>query len=144
MRLSKAIKGPMTLGARVVRIVHSQNPDGSTTATIYYIKDSVMRTITAPKVVVATQHEMLHAIQMEPSLTDQQWQAVDSLVAGLYTVVHLIMSTDANKFLLADADHHPFAEGRIPFRSFRAAPWASCTDFSKNPRPPRRRRSSPC
>ena len=129
----KAIKGPMTLGARVVRIVHSQNPDGSTTATIYYIKDSVMRTITAPKVVVATQHEMLHAIQMEPSLTDQQWQAVDSLVAGLYTVVHLIMSTDANKFLLADADHHPFAEGRIPFPIISRGPLGVVYGFLEKP-----------
>jgi monoamine oxidase len=112
--LVTALKGPMILGARVNRIVHTLRPDGASSVVVYYLKDNALHSVEAEKVVVAVQHEMLHAIQMEPTLTDQQWQAIDTLSAGRYTVVHFIVSTDANRFLFTSGKQ-PFPEGRNPF-----------------------------
>jgi monoamine oxidase len=76
-------------------------------------------------VVVAVPYHMLHAIQMEPSLTDDQWKAVDGLVAGMYTVVHLVMDVEANKFLMVD--------GKIPFPVLSRGPLGVIYGFLEKP-----------
>ncbi|MGK5085530.1 NAD(P)/FAD-dependent oxidoreductase [Bdellovibrionota bacterium FG-1] len=102
-----SLKGPKSLGSRVTRIVRTQGANGQTHVTVYYLKDSVVHTAEAEKVVVAVPYYLLHAIQMEPTLNEQQWKAVDTLKSGAYTVVHFIIDTAVAKTLLVD-DKVPF------------------------------------
>jgi monoamine oxidase len=124
---AKAIKDPVTLGATVTRIVRTKKADGGTEAVVYYMKDNVMRSLRADKVVLAVPYHLLHAVQLEPALTDEQWQAVDSLVPGLYTVVHFTIDTAANKFLLVD--------GKNPFPVLSRGPLGVIYGFSAVPAP---------
>jgi len=123
----QAIKGPKTLGAAVTRIVRSKKADGGTEAVVYYEKDGAMLSIKAEKVVVSAPYHMLHAIQMEPSLSEEQWQAVDSLIPGMYTVVHVLLDTEANKTLLVD--------GKIPFPVLTRGPLGVVYGFLEKPAP---------
>jgi protoporphyrinogen oxidase len=125
--LARAIKGPRTLGARVTRIVRVAKPDGSTECSVYYMKNKVMETITCKKVVVAIPYQLLHAIQFEPTLTDEQWKAVETLTPGLYTVVHFIIDTEANKMLLIN--------GKNPFPILTRGPLGVIYGFLETPPP---------
>jgi len=120
-----ALKGPRTLGARVTRIVRTRQPDGSTRATVYYRKDHILSSLQAEKVVVAVPYHVLHAIQMEPGLSEEQWEAVDTLSAGQYTVVHFILDTRANDILLVD--------GKNPFPVLTHGPLGVVYGFSELP-----------
>ncbi|MBI5210458.1 MAG: FAD-dependent oxidoreductase [Elusimicrobia bacterium] len=103
----KEFKGPKTLGARVTKVTRTKKTDGTTEAVVHYRQNDALRAVRAEKVVVAVPYHVLHAIQFEPNLTADQWRAVESLVPGMYTVVHFLIDTDANKHLLVD--------GKIPF-----------------------------
>lgn len=122
-----AIKGPMTLGARVTRITRVQKADGTTESTVYYLKGNKEYTITAPKVVVAIPAYLLHNIQIEPTLTDQQWKAINTLQAGRYYVVHFILDTAANKMLDVN--------GRIPFPVLTRGPLGVVYGYLEEPAP---------
>ena len=124
---AQAVKGPKTLGAVVTRIVRKKKTGGGTEAVVYYQKGGVMRSMQAEKVVLAVPYHMLHAIQMEPSLTQDQWQAVESLTPGMYSVVHFIMDTEANKFLLVD--------GKNPFPVLTRGPLGVVYGFPEIPPP---------
>jgi len=103
----QAIHGPKTLGARVTRIVRTRAADGSIECTVYYFKNNTVGSVKAKKVVVAVPYHLLHAIQFEPTLTDDQWKAVDTMIPGFYTSVHFIIDAEANKFLLVNGKN-PF------------------------------------
>ncbi len=92
-----AIRGPKTLGATVTRIVRSKKANGRTEAVVYYSKEGVTRTLSAEKVVLAVPYHMLQAVQLEPTLSDEQWKAVETLIPGTYLVVHLVMEAGANE-----------------------------------------------
>lgn len=98
----RAIRGPKTLGVTVSRIVHSRKADGTTEAVVYYSKGGLTRTLKAEKVVVAVPYHMLQAVQMEPTLSEEQWKAVETLIPGTYMVVHLVMEPGSNRSLLAE------------------------------------------
>ena len=121
------IKGPKILGARVARIVRTKNADGRTEARVYYHKDGRMQSIKAEKVIVTVPYHFLHAIQMEPSLTEAQWQAVDSLTPGRYVVVHFVLDTEANKVLLVN--------GKNPFPVLTRGPLGVVYGFLELPKP---------
>lgn len=120
-----AIKGPKTLGAQVTRIVHSRGAGGKTEVVVYYKKDNVMRSVTAQKVIVTAPYHQLNNIQMEPGLTEQQSQAVETIVPGRYTVVHFILDTEVNKLLLVD--------GQNPFPVLTRGPLGVIYGFSELP-----------
>lgn len=123
--LADAFKGPRTLGALVTRIVRTKKADGTTEAVVYYQKDGVMRSMTAQKVILTVPYHILHSIQLEPPLTDTQWQAVDAIVPGMYQVVHFIIDTAANKILLID--------GKNPFPALTRGPLGVVYGFSDIP-----------
>ncbi|MBI4061349.1 MAG: FAD-dependent oxidoreductase [Elusimicrobia bacterium] len=123
----KAIRGPKVLGALVTRVVRARGADGKTRVVVHYKENGVMRSAEAEKVVLAVPYHMLHAIQMEPSLTDEQWRAVDGLSAGTYTVVHFILDVAANKKLLVD--------GKIPFPVLTRGPLGVIYGFLEKPEP---------
>ncbi|OGR60704.1 MAG: hypothetical protein A2X36_10295 [Elusimicrobia bacterium GWA2_69_24] len=120
-----ALKGPKTLGALVTRIVRTKKADGSTEVVVHYRKDDMMRSVRAEKAVVAVPYHLLHSIQFEPPLTEQQWQAVDSLIPGLYTVVHFIIDARAGEKLLVD--------GKIPFPVLTRGPLGVVYGFLEKP-----------
>jgi monoamine oxidase len=103
----EAVKGPKTLNARVTRIVQSRNGNGAVEAKVYYNRFDKIQYISARAVVVSAACNYLHAIQMEPSLTEEQWDAINSLGAGQYTVVHLVLDTKANALFKVN--------GKLPF-----------------------------
>lgn len=123
----EAIKGPKTMGARVTRVVRTKNQDGSTHCTVYYLKNNVMESLEAKKVVVAVPYQLLHTIQFEPPLSTEQWKAVDTLVPGHYAVVHFIIGTEANKTLLIN--------GKNPFPILTRGPLGVIYGFLESPQP---------
>ncbi|HXE72096.1 MAG TPA: FAD-dependent oxidoreductase [Candidatus Nitrosotenuis sp.] len=112
--LAGALRGPNMLGARVTRIVRRRVADGSVKCTVEYMKDGRLQRTHASRVVVAVPYHLLHAIQMEPSLTDTQWQAVNSLEPGRYAVVHMVLDTRANRLFEV--------QGRLPFPVMTCGP----------------------
>ena len=123
--LASAFKGPRTLGAVVTRIVRTKKPDGSTEAVVYFQKDGALQSLRAEKVIVAVPYHLLHSIQMEPSLTKDQWDAVESLGPGMYLVVHFIIDTAANKTI--------FVDGKNPFPVLTRGPLGVVYGFSETP-----------
>ncbi|MBI3927338.1 MAG: FAD-dependent oxidoreductase [Armatimonadetes bacterium] len=105
--LVDALKSPKTLGARVTRVVRQKRADGALECTVYYLKDNQLHSIKASRVVLAVPYHLLHAIQLEPTLTETQWKAVQTLEAGSYLVVHLVMDTASNELFRID--------GQLPF-----------------------------
>ncbi|MBI5881765.1 MAG: FAD-dependent oxidoreductase [Elusimicrobia bacterium] len=120
-----SLKGPKTRGALVTRIVRTKNADGGTEVVVHYKKDGVMRSLRAEKAVVAVPFHVLHAIQFEPGLTEDQWKAVDSLIPGMYTVVHFIIDAKAAEKLLVD--------GNIPFPVLTRGPLGVVYGFLEKP-----------
>jgi len=102
-----AVKGPKTLNAKVTRIVQTEKSDKTYEAKVYFVKNDRIECLTSRAVVVAVASNYLHAIQMEPSLTDRQWEAVNSLGAGQYTVIHLVLDAKANSLFKVG--------GKLPF-----------------------------
>lgn len=92
-----AIKAKKTLNAKVTRIVRREMPDGTHECKVYYLKNSKLECVEASNVVVAVAWNYLHLIQMDPGLTEEQWQAINTLESGEYSVVHFIMDTKANE-----------------------------------------------
>lgn len=81
-----------TLSAMVSRI---ERKDGS--ARVHYLKSRQQRVIDAKRVVVAVPFWRLHQIDFSPPLSADRWAAINSLMRGQYTVVHLVMSKEARK-----------------------------------------------
>ncbi|MDQ7826723.1 MAG: NAD(P)/FAD-dependent oxidoreductase [Candidatus Eremiobacteraeota bacterium] len=102
-----AIKGPKILNARVTRIVRTLMPDNTVEVKVHYLLNNRMECINSKAVVVAVSWNHLHSIQMEPTLSKQQWDSVYSLTAGQYYVVHILLDTKANSLLKYD--------GKLPF-----------------------------
>ncbi len=102
-----AIKGPKILNARVARIVRTMNSDKTVEAKVYYMRNNKMECITSRAVVVAVAWNYLHSIEMEPTLSKQQWDAVYTLTAGQYYVVHILLDPKANAMFKSN--------GKLPF-----------------------------
>jgi hypothetical protein len=104
--LVSAIKGPRTLNARVTRITRTMN-DKTVDVKVYYLQNNKEKCISSRAVVVAVASNYLHSIQMEPTLSKEQWDAVYTLTAGQYYVVHILLDPKANALFKYN--------GRLPF-----------------------------
>jgi monoamine oxidase len=102
-----AIKGPKTLNARVTRIIRTEKPDKTVDVKVYYLQNNKEKCLTSRAVVVAVASNYLHSIQMEPTLSKEQWDAVYTLTAGQYYVVHILLDPKVNAKLKYN--------GRLPF-----------------------------
>lgn len=123
----RRLKGPKTLGATVTRVVRRKTEGGGTEAVVHYRKDNAMRSVKAAKVVLAVPYHVLHAVQLEPGLTETQWKAVDALSAGRYTVVHFIIGAGGAESLLVD--------GKVPFPVLTRGPLGVVYGFLEKPAP---------
>lgn len=96
--LANTIKGPKHLGARVTKIERKTGTHGKLIAEVSYIKNGAeIKKIYGDAVVVAVPWVWLHFIQFDPPLTKLQLKGIYSLGRGQYSVLHLVMSKEADK-----------------------------------------------
>lgn len=101
--LAARISGPQKLRARVSRIER-----GEWGARVTYFQNQTQHVLEGEHVVVAVPFFMLHAIAMSPPLDAQQSHAVQSLVRGRYTVVHVLMKKEARTLFRRHDGAWPF------------------------------------
>ncbi|MBI2377968.1 MAG: FAD-dependent oxidoreductase [Deltaproteobacteria bacterium] len=83
-------------------------------ARVHYMKNRQQRVIEAQRVVVAVPFWRLHQIDFAPPISADRWAAINSLMRGQYTVVHLIMSKEARKVWEVGGDPFPvLADGPL-------------------------------
>ena len=99
--LADAIRGPITLDARVSSIQRTQ-PEGPLRVT--FERDRRSEVLEAARVVVAVPWTHLHRIQMEPPLSDDRWDALRGLGLGQYVVVHLVLDVAAQALWQVDGE----------------------------------------
>ena len=105
--LAASIKGPITLSARVSRIVREEK-DGKIRVRVSYLKEHRVETVEAERVVLAVPFVRIHQIQIEPPLSEQHWNALRTLGFGQYTVVHLLIDKRARSlWMVGDASPLP-------------------------------------
>jgi monoamine oxidase len=61
------------------------------------MRNQVVRTVEADRVVLAVPFVRLHQIRFDPPLSDNKWQAVMTLGRGQYVVVHLLVDKAASQ-----------------------------------------------
>lgn len=96
-QLAARSKGPKILNAYVVKVTRTRKPSGGYDCEVTYQVGRDYHRLHADAVVVAIPWVRLHAIQFSPPLDEARWKAVDTLGRGQYTVVHFIMSKEAEK-----------------------------------------------
>lgn len=94
--IARAIKSPKTLSALVQGVTRSKGAGGRVQVKVDYMKDHRVETIEAERVVLAVPFVRLHQINIEPPLSEGRWRAIQGLALGQYTVVHLLMSKEAD------------------------------------------------
>jgi monoamine oxidase len=93
--MGAAFKGPKTMSALVTGITRKNEPDGKIKVTVTYVKDNVVQTLEAERVVLAVPFFRVHQIVIEPPLAEERWRGIQSLGLGQYTVVHFLISKEA-------------------------------------------------
>ncbi len=99
--LKASLHGPALVGARVTAVDRT-DPKA---VRVSYFHQQQLHVIEAAQVVMAIPFFMLHAVQFKPALDTQRQHAINSLIRGRYTVVHLFMKKEA----------HTFWKGELPF-----------------------------
>jgi monoamine oxidase len=105
--LGAKLRGAKTLGARVTAIERSKDARGRLSATVTFIRDDHVQSLTADRVVVAVPWLHLHMIQLEPPLPADAWDALTSIRRGDYSVVHFLVDKQIHT-LWGGAENHPF------------------------------------
>jgi monoamine oxidase len=105
--LGAKLRGPVMLGARVTSVERKRDPQGRLNATVTYIRDSHVQSLTADRVVLAVPWLHLHTIQLEPPLPVEARSALEGLSRGHYVVVHFLVEKQLHS-LWGGADSHPF------------------------------------
>lgn len=106
--IASRIKGPKHLGARVIKVERKMGPAGRLVADVSYIQNGTeLKKVYGDAVVVSVPWIWLHFIQFDPPLAPLQLKGINSLGRGQYTVLHLIMSKEAEKLWSID--------GKTPF-----------------------------
>lgn len=95
--MANAVKGEKTLSALVQGVRRKKGEDGKISVEVDYLKDNVLHTIEAERVVLAVPFVRLHQINFDPPLEEKRLSAVHSLVLGQYTVVHFVIDKAASK-----------------------------------------------
>ena len=93
--LAAAIPGRKTLLATVTAIERWRTPQGQTRARVSYLRNQRLETVEADRVILAVPFVRLHQIRLDPPLSKEKWEAIDSLDRGQYTVVHLLVDKGA-------------------------------------------------
>ncbi len=105
--LAAKIRGPVTLGARVTAVERKRDAGGRLSATVTYLRNSRVRSLTAERVILAVPWLHLHSIQLDPPLPVEAQSALDGLSRGHYVVVHFLVDKQLHS-LWGGAHHHPF------------------------------------
>lgn len=100
--MAEAIKFPRTMNALVTNITRKSAPDGTIKVSVGYVKDNVLHTLEAERVIVAVPFFRVHQIVFDPPLNEQKWLGITSLGMGQYTVVHFITSREARALWTVD------------------------------------------
>ena len=101
--LAGSIRGPKTLGARVLRVDRREDA-GRVRARVSYLKGDRVEVLEAERVVLAVPFVRLHEIGMTPPLSPGKWAAIESLDLGQYVVVHMIVDRSAEKLWLVGGE----------------------------------------
>ncbi len=64
---------------------------------VSYLKNNHVETIEAERLVMAVPFVRLHQINFDPPISEDRWRAIQTLGFGQYTVVHMLMSKDAEQ-----------------------------------------------
>lgn len=103
--IAEAIRGPKTTGALVTNVRRRVGAGGKVEGVdVSYIRNNVMSTISAERVVVAVPFYRLHQISFEPPISADRWMGIQTLGLGQYTVVHFLISKDARKLWTIDGE----------------------------------------
>jgi monoamine oxidase len=105
--LADRIRGPKTLGARVTAIERSKDADGRIQATVTYMKNSQVQSLTVERVIVAVPWISLHMIQLDPPLPPPVWESLRTLDRGQFTPVHFVVDKKVHS-LWGGVDNMPF------------------------------------
>jgi monoamine oxidase len=105
--IANAIKGPKTLSALVQAVKRTKSVDGRMRIEVSYLKNNRVETVAGERVVLAVPFVRLHQINVDPPISEDRWRAITSLGFGQYTVVHMLMSKDAEAIWRID--------GQTPF-----------------------------
>jgi monoamine oxidase len=100
--MAAAVKSPRTLSALVTGVARKAQPDGSMKLTVTYVKNNIVQTIDAERVIMAIPFVRVHGINFEPPLAEERWRGISSLGLGQYTVVHFITSKEARKLWMVN------------------------------------------
>lgn len=95
--MAQAVQGQKTRSALVQGVRRIQAKDGKLSVEVDYLRDNVVHTLKAERVVLAVPFVRLHQINFDPPLTEDRLRAINTLGLGQYTVVHLIMDKAAAK-----------------------------------------------
>lgn len=95
--LAAAIRAPKRLSTTAVRVRRERGEEGRVRVQVDVLHDDVLETLTAERAVLAVPFVRLHQITFEPPLETRRWDAVTSLGFGQYTVVHFLISKEAEK-----------------------------------------------
>ena len=105
--LGAKLRGAKTLGARVTSIERSKDTAGRLGATVKFMRNDHLQSLTADRVVVAVPWVNLHMIQLEPPLPAEAWEALGSIDRGNYAVVHFLVDKQLHS-LWGGEENHPF------------------------------------
>jgi monoamine oxidase len=105
--LGSKLRGPKTLGARVISIERSKDARGRLSATVEFMRNDHLQSLSGDRVVVAVPWVNLHMIQLEPPLPADVWGALGSIERGHYAVVHFLVDKQIHS-LWGGEEKHPF------------------------------------
>jgi monoamine oxidase len=83
------------LSALVQSVRRKKGEDGKISVEVDFLKNNQLHTLKAERVILAVPFVRLHQINFDPPLEDKRLSAINTLVLGQYTVVHLIMDKAA-------------------------------------------------
>ncbi|MCK6547764.1 FAD-dependent oxidoreductase [Myxococcota bacterium] len=102
-----ATRAKKTLSAMVTGVRRGVGADGKGSVTVQYIKNRVRHEVTAERVIMAIPFVRLHAIDFDPPLPPERWEALRTLDFGRYTVVHFIIDKAATSLWTIDGASVP-------------------------------------